>query len=151
MKKIFLIAFLIVTTTTIFAQPPHKRKENLEQIKTQKIAFITEKLSLTSQEAQVFWPVYNEFEKKRDEIQNKRRSIMKKIRFNSETLSDVELEQIAQQFISTQVDIGKLHEEYHTKFKKVITIKKVVKLYQIEQEFKRELLKQISEEGGTTN
>lgn len=145
MKKVILIAFLIVTTTTIFAQPPHKRQENLEQIKAQKVAFITEKLSLTSQEAQVFWPIYNEFEKKRDEIQNKKRSAMRKCKQNAETLTDAEYEQIAQQFISSQLEMGKLTEEYHAKFKKVLPIKKVVKLYQVEHEFKRELLKQIGE------
>jgi len=145
MKKIILIAFLIVTTTTIFAQPPHKRQENLEQIKAQKVAFITEKLSLTSQEAQVFWPVYNEYEKKRDEIQSKKRLLMRKCKQNSETLSDAEYEKISQEFVAAHVNMGKLLEEYNAKFKKVLPIKKVVMLYRIEQEFKRELLKQIGE------
>ena len=43
-------------------------QENREKIKAQKVAFITSKLELNADEAQLFWPVYNEYQKKLEDI-----------------------------------------------------------------------------------
>ena len=66
MKKLFLISILSVFTfTVLIAQDKGgPTPEMFEKIKAEKISFFTEKLSLTPSEAQAFWPVYNEFERK---------------------------------------------------------------------------------------
>ena len=56
MKTITCIVFIISFSILSFSQG------NRDKIKTLKIAFITEKLDLSEQEAQKFWPVYNAFE-----------------------------------------------------------------------------------------
>lgn len=52
----FLIALLGVGLVSNGQDPT---QEKADHIKAQKIAFFTEKLSLTPEEAQRFWPVYN--------------------------------------------------------------------------------------------
>jgi predicted O-linked N-acetylglucosamine transferase (SPINDLY family) len=53
-------------------QQANKQKQQFEQqrekIESQRIAFITQELDLTPAEAQAFWPVYNEYDKKRHEL-----------------------------------------------------------------------------------
>ncbi len=66
MNKIILTLFLLISGISFGQQKP-----DWEKIKSLKVAFITEKLSLTSKEAQSFWPVYNEFEEKRDALTKK--------------------------------------------------------------------------------
>ena len=42
--------------------------EQQEKYEALKVAFLTEELSLSSKEAQAFWPVYNEMDEKLTEI-----------------------------------------------------------------------------------
>ena len=58
MKTITSIVFIISFSILSFSQG------NRDKIKTLKIAFITEKLDLSEQEAQKFWPIYNKYDKK---------------------------------------------------------------------------------------
>ena len=64
MKKILLIAFLVVASTTLSAQ-------NNERIKAFKMGYITEQLNLSTAEAEKFWPIFNEFEDKTQAIKRK--------------------------------------------------------------------------------
>ena len=60
-----LIAFLYIAlagfSSTSIAQTQEDRKEKIEAMK---VAFITQKLDLSSKEAQVFWPLYNDYQDK---------------------------------------------------------------------------------------
>src|SRR6185503_11465850 len=47
---------------------PKQDSKAQEKIKAARIAFITERLGLTPEEAEKFWPVYREFSMKRQEI-----------------------------------------------------------------------------------
>lgn len=64
MKKIFLVCFAATITILANAQPPQGqgggrgRGPGKEKIELYKIQFITEKLALTTAEAEAFWPVY---------------------------------------------------------------------------------------------
>ncbi len=63
MKKIYLIIVFAFTTGFAMAQedvPSEKQQQNIEALK---IAFISKELSLTPEEAQKFWPVYNQYSK----------------------------------------------------------------------------------------
>ncbi|MBN2758282.1 MAG: hypothetical protein JXR51_14005 [Bacteroidales bacterium] len=117
--------------------------QNVKQnIETQKVAFITQKLNLTVEEAQLFWPVYNEFMNNKESLLNKKKSLLQKFNTQSEKLSDSELENLADENIEIQVKEAELAKTYHQKFKTVLPIKKVVKYYQAENQFKRVILNQ---------
>ena len=61
MKKYILILFVILGSFSgIKAQDVNESKA--ERIQALKIAFITQKLQLTADEAQKFWPVYNQYD-----------------------------------------------------------------------------------------
>jgi len=71
--RILLIALLLFSLTGI-AQRQFD-PQTLELIKTKKIAFMTEQIGLTSLEAEKFWPVYNELEKQRFMLMDKKREL----------------------------------------------------------------------------
>ena len=65
MKKLLLILFVFVCVQTVIAQEdvnpsPEKKQQNIEALK---VAFISKELELTPEEAQKFWPVYNQYSK----------------------------------------------------------------------------------------
>jgi len=137
---IVLILFGFLYVENIAAQDDGNDKR--AQLESQKIAFITKQLNLTVSEAQKFWPVYNEFQQKNQEIIKKRRQLFFKLKQNSR-LPDDELTKMADQYIQLQLDESKLASEYHTKFKEVLSISKVIAYYRAEEQFKVWLLNQV--------
>ncbi len=112
-----------------------------EQLASLKIAYITKKLSLTTKEAEKFWPVYNKFTDQLDSIKSHSKTLANDLRSNFLSLEEEKLAEIADQFIADKKSEGDLYEEYHRKFKEVLPIRKVLLLYKSEQDFKKEILK----------
>ncbi len=151
MKRILLIAtILLISGTSLHAQGRghggvgKNNGQNREKIEALKIGFLTERLNLTPEEAQLFWPVYNKYQ---DELEIQRKSRRDNLNdiTNFESMSDSELEKIVDQelaFRQSELDILK---KYHPQFKKILPIQKVAKLYRAEEDFKRHLLELIRE------
>lgn len=153
MKPLRIILIVAIATFLFLGatgQPgPQDHKEKKEKIEAMKIAFITEKLSLTSKEAQVFWPVYNEYKDARDKIRKENKELMKKCQDDKLNLSDKELEEMADKHIDLEMQEAKLSQAFHEKIKKALPIQKVVKFYRAEVEFKHQLLKQLKDKKDT--
>lgn len=144
MKKTFtfLIAFLF--SFVAFTQSTQKitKQERAEQIKAQKIAFLSTQLELTSEEAEKFWPIYNEYEAKIDAAHKSQKQHMKKLR-NIDELSDDEAYTLAEAILEDEAKQGQIRKEYLGKFATVLSKKKAAKVYMAEEKFKRELLRKI--------
>lgn len=66
MKKFYLIVSLVCMTAITTAQEaavPDVLEKKQQDIEALKAAFISKELDLTPDEAQKFWPVYNQYEK----------------------------------------------------------------------------------------
>ena len=62
MKKIYFILTMILTSLGAFAQQEEQLEGKKQQdIEALKVAFISKELQLTPEEAQQFWPVYNQY------------------------------------------------------------------------------------------
>ncbi len=141
MKTLYVI-ILVLTAGIAFAQPNKGGCKHQEQIKAQKVAYLTTKLDLTVQEAQAFWPVYNEYEKKKDDLFDSETELVQKM-MQSDNMSDKEMADLTDKYIELEQAESKLAADYHLKFKKVLPAKKVMILYTSSRMFKRELLKQL--------
>jgi hypothetical protein len=143
-----LAILLIVTSFSIssFAQGGQRKKILKDKIEAQKIAYITNELSLTATEAQQFWPIYNEFSDKNEEVVKAfRKSNNEDKAVNPETISDKEAMEMADDQIIQAQKVLEVRKKYHIEFKKVLPPKKLLKLYQAERDFKKYLLKEIKE------
>lgn len=123
-----------------------QQKQHSDQhknIEAQRIAFITQKLELTPDEAKVFWPVYNEYDVKRHEL---KKSFKNGDDFNKQgmdKLTEAEASQILDNQIIEAQKFLDLRKEYHAKFKSVLPAVKVLKLYDAEREFQKMLMDKI--------
>jgi hypothetical protein len=95
MKKLTII-LILMAATVIHAQKegdyPGVEKMR-ERVKAERIAFITEKVALTTDEAQKFWPIYNSFSTEIENIRKELRSLrMGRVR-NLDKLSEKELDE----------------------------------------------------------
>lgn len=158
-KSLLILSLLIGTSVAALAQPenpppPHPGKKGQpgrphqprkEKVEAMKIGFITNHLNLTPEEAQKFWPVYNEYSAKHEDLRKSRKSEFRDAANNLESLSDKEVEALVDnEIIFRQKEID-LQKEYHKQFKAILPIRKVAKLYRAEEMFKRELVKRIQE------
>lgn len=142
MKQIiFIFSLLLVTSFSLHAQKSKEEKEEL--IYSKKIAFITEKLQITPEEAQYFWPVYNEYWKKKNKLVDERKKITNLSEEAVEKMTEKECKELADKYADIKLKESQLFHEYSTKFQEVLPSKKVLLLYISDSEFKSYLLKQL--------
>ncbi len=151
MKNLMLILVFTVSVLASYGQPPHRdgiSKEKRQKLESMKVAFITQRLDLTPDEAKVFWPVYNQMSDELHGLREKRRTDMKNLRSASDSLSDKDYEKIFDsdlQFRQAEIDILK---KYQPQLKKVLPMKKLAKLPRVEDDFRQELLEKLKERDG---
>ena len=66
-KIAYLVAALMLLPLCSFGHQPEGQRNHKEQWMAQKIAYLTEVMDLTTEEAQVFWPIYNQAQKEKRE------------------------------------------------------------------------------------
>ena len=142
MYKYILISLILLTANSISAQ----NNQRFEKIKAHKIAYITDKLELTSQEAEKFWPVYNQFEKKLHQlIVVEKRKLIEKVKNKGgiAKLSNSEAEKMIVQINENRQKVYATEKEKFDKLKLILPAKKILKLHVAEKSFKKELLQRL--------
>jgi hypothetical protein len=137
---LILIFVLMIPLIRLKAQNP-----NLEKFSTYKIGFLTKKLNLTSQEAEKFWPVYNDYQKQKIFIQREKIILMRDFNQNESILDDSQLTEIGDKLIKYISEESSLAVTFHKKLKEVLPPAKVIRYYQAENQYKIQLLNQLQE------
>ncbi len=144
MKTYFITALFIAFTITTFGQRGTDFKEKKEQIKALKIAYITTELNLTSDEATKFWPLYNAFDEKQQEIRKQKlKSFMDRSKEDSfDKLTEKEATTILNQMESNDEELHQLKKKFVASLKGVLPAVKILKLKKAEEDFSKKLLQQ---------
>ena len=153
MKKKLILIFLFGLANLnlfLFAQRDEKRRAELEELKEKRVAFITKAMKLSSDEAKAFWPLYNELQEKKFELNRKlRRAIFEFLGNEKErekkTHTENEYKEIVNLYAKSKIEELKIDEEYIAKFAKVISYEKIFRYQQAEQQFARQMLDQSRE------
>jgi hypothetical protein len=138
----FLFGVLLVAGP-VQAQPNNKK----DKIEAQKVAFITQKLALTTAEAQAFWPLYNEYQQKRDNLRAEQKQLRKDIKENFEGLSDKEIETMIDQDLDYKQKDLDLAKDFNKKMKTVLPMKKVAMYYKAVEQFNKILFEETNKLG----
>ncbi len=133
----WLIA-LVLTAPVAWAQDGGRQK-----IESAKIGMITNRLNLTPEQAAQFWPVYNEYNGKKQELNRRVRQLRDEPTRNS--LNDDQLKNGLREANATKQKIADLDNEYMDRFLKVVTPKQLNELYQTERDFNKILLNQLNQ------
>ena len=122
MKKLYILIIVFMTFGfNSIAQKQGGRPETVEAIK---IAYFTRKLNLTPEEAQKFWPVYNQYS---DEL--------RQLRQQNRDLDEVDMEE----------KIVNLRKKYKDDFAKALPAEKVNLFYRVDKEFTMFLRNELQE------
>lgn len=133
----YLIVLFFVLSVSMQAQSGY------QNITEKRISFLSTKLTLTSEQAQQFWPLFREYHQKREAITAKRKNA---VTFTND-LNDAESLELVNSYIDVKVKQALLLEEYHKKYLEILPSKNVLELYKYDEDFNKHLLKQIKEAG----
>ena len=145
MKQLLFLALFLLSTTASQAQQrpnqpksPENREARREKIESLKIAHIAQKLNLDPKTAEVFWPVYNQYENEMRGVIEERRAMKKG--------EDINVDQV----LSEEQKALDIKKKYSAQFTKIIGQNQVSNLFQAEKEFRQMLMKRAREgrEGG---
>lgn len=147
MKKSIITLFILFLSVASFSQNDREEREN--KIKALKVAYITENLDLSTAEAEKFWPVYNKYEAKQQNIRstyhNKKRDI------NFETLTETEAQELLNEMETLNTERNNLNNKYMLELKNVLSAKKILLLKNTEDNFKRKMFKEYKKRKGSKN
>jgi len=101
-----------------------KQGTRSEKVQALKIAFITQKLQLTSAQAEKFWPVYNQYD---SEIKSLRTDNNEDVLENEEKLLNI-------------------RKKYKPTFEKILGPQKLNDLFNAERDFRNVLIRQLKNE-----
>lgn len=143
MKKTVTIVMLLFSLISL-AQGGRLLREKKEQIKAMKVAYITNELALTPDEAAKFWPLYNAFEEKQHEIRKQKlKGYLDRVDNESfDSVSEKEAATLLAQMESTEDELYQAKKKFIASLKGVISPLKILKLKKAEEGFNRKLLQQ---------
>jgi hypothetical protein len=143
MKKVFSIIICLMLFS-INAVKGQEQTDN-EKLTAYKIAFFTQRLDLTPAEAEKFWPVYNDYSARKSKLQIDRISMIRYATQNEANMSEAELSETADKLARTFVDEASLVATFSNDLKKALPPAKVIRLFQIENQYKQQLLRELNQ------
>lgn len=142
MRKLSILVILITLASISNIKAQDEQPRGKEKIKAAKVGLITNRLSLTEEQAKGFWAIYDEFDRKRSEIRKNIRQMTAESR-NITTSDDKILADLKEVLSLKQKEVD-LEKEYLSKFLKVINIRQISELYKTEQLFNQMLVKKLN-------
>ena len=137
-KLIFLL--LICVNGVLYAQ----HQDHHEKIEALKAQFLTNELNLTPEEARVFWPLYEAYQKQEKEIQKQRiKHFIDKEKLDALTEDEINT-QLTQEF-ARQKQLADLRGNYYEKLKAGIGTRKAALYFNAEVKFRKHLIRQLRE------
>ncbi|MBK7478150.1 MAG: hypothetical protein IPN74_04730 [Haliscomenobacter sp.] len=134
MKHIwFTLVFIVLASAGLSAQG------NMEsRIRSMRVAFITERMKLSPDEAEKFWPIHNQYESETRKIREKYRAER-----DFQTMSDQEVERFLTDHLDMEDELLKLKRDYYARMRKVVPARKLAMYVRADLDFNRKLIQSL--------
>lgn len=119
-----------------------------EQIKTLKIAFFTEQLNLSPEEATVFWPIYNAHEKEKEALRDQQRREIRDRFPNLDEVSEKEARNALERYLEIEELEEELDKAFYEEIAREFSAVRTLKLFQAERDFRRRLFQEYRKKRG---
>ncbi len=153
MRSGFIIAFCFLFSSVAFSQrsgtetnlpgraPNQEDRQQLwEEMRLKRIAYYTDKIGLTAEEAQLFWPIVNDIQDKSFALNQEMMRLMRVSRQGKEN-QNIDYEKINARMAEIRQQRADLEKERYVKLKVILSPEKLFKYYLAEEGFSRELLR----------
>ena len=127
MKKVLLLFILLMSLTQASAQFGNMPKFDPQQFQANMEQFITTEAALSPKQAEAFFPVYREMQKKQRVLFDQQRRLRAGCRDAIQKSDDCELQ------------LKEIQLQYHKKFMKILPASKVYDVLRAEEKFHRQI------------
>jgi hypothetical protein len=132
-----------VGMTLLAQQNEGSAKQKKEKLESMKIAYLTKELALNPQEAEQFWPIYNEMTEKIRQNRKEKRILTKDLKENALKLKEEEIKQKIEALYQKELEEINVKKNYGEKIANIIGYQKAVKLTVLEHQFRQEVINQL--------
>ncbi len=139
MKKVMIVMIITLLLGVMGLQGQDRSSE--QKIQAARIALITERLGLTPEQAERFWPLYNEFAQKRKELRQEYNT--EKARLNMATATEEEKKALLDLGLRLKERSVQMERDYSDRMLNVITAQQIMSLRKAEDDFRKMILDQI--------
>ena len=123
-------------------------KQWQERLESEKIAFLTNEMSLTPKEAQAFWPVYNQAQKEqRNAIENSMKTYMELDKALRDGKTGKEVNDLLDRYTKA-IDAQNSASKYVKEYLKILPAEKVAKLFIGEEKFRQSQIQRLRQPMG---
>lgn len=150
--RMALVLFILLAPVLLLAQGGRRQhqmqKQNRERIEAHRVAFLTDKLDLSADEAEKFWPVFNAH---KEQVEAEQKAFREAHDFEPEDIEAMS-EDEAWQFLEAQMAHEQKMLDYRNSFTKelkdILPPQKILMLMDAERDFKMELMRWVSDRRG---
>lgn len=140
--KVILLTLALIGPLAIVANAQNRKGK----IKEEKMLFINDYCKFTENEANTFWPLHDEMEKKMKRVKKTMRREMEDIRDEGlETMSDSDIKTAMSNRKNYEQQLLDIKWEYNDKFVDAVGYMKTAKFYEGEAIFRKKLLKRLKQ------
>jgi len=109
-----------------------------QRMKSEKIAYLTSAMGLTPEEAQKFWPIYNQAEAESGKLTAASMTAYVELsKAVKEGKSGKEIETLVNRYVNAEAATRAIDQKYAPQYLKILSPEKVAKLFVGEEEFRR--------------
>ena len=141
-RSISIVMAVITLGFAVSAWSQDKPANNMESVheklKADKKLIVTKYMELTDAEAKKFWPVYEEYQKDLQKINERLLNMLQSYAadYRDKSLTDEKAKQLLDEWIAIDNDDAKRRASYVPKMMKVLPPKKAARYLQIENEYR---------------
>lgn len=133
MKKALLLLAIVCTGFIAKAQSDADIWELAKtDLKTEYKTIIIEQMVFTDQEAEIFWPIFNDYMTKKNANLDENMKILKDYADHYDALTDDKIEELVKAAQSQRSTRLKNRNAYYKSLKKALGVRKAAKLFQID-------------------
>lgn len=155
-SKTPVVLLFLCCSNSLFAQPslgPKSARPDSEKVEALRVAFMTEALSLTTSEAEKFWPMMREYQLEMKADQTEMDSLRSKIQGTSQ-LSDVECWALLERIQELRAKEITAHGAWVREAAEILGPQRAIQLPFLEERFRRRIFQELqnrSNRPGPTN
>jgi len=138
MKKLIILSFFLFLAFNVQAQDEEDARQRIEAAR---IALISERLGLTPEQAEQFWPIYREFVNERNSLRDEFRDARQSI--NLEQATEEEKRALLETRLQLKEREASLERQYSERMLNVISTKQILSLRQAEEDFRQMIIDRI--------
>lgn len=151
--RIMIITFLTLAFTwSASGQERAKKNDWQDRIKAEKIAYLTDKMDLSSAEAEKFWPVYNRAEAETKACWKLVMEAYKALEASIDSgKDDKEISTLLDKYLDAREKGDGIERKYTTEYRKILSNDKIARLYIAEEDFRRQQIHRLNRNDNSKN